>query len=166
LNLNGPVLWNKGILKVGNQVIPTNSPIYQTFQQYDALVADASREAGAQQMFGKATVAGLKNGASIVSQSKGEGLQGVLEGLRAGAEASVAAINHTVAGVNVGPTIRLLSKSSHPDVAAKAFGFTPMSMGQLDAYSKQYNISKSVAAMTLATNPNDPYYVVGYAYGQ
>jgi len=166
LNLNGPVVWNKGILKVGNQVIPTDSPIYQTFQQYDALVADASREAGAQQMFGKATVAGLKNGASIVSQSKGEGLQGVLEGLRAGAEASVAALNHTIAGVNVGPTIRLLSKSSHPDVAAKAFGFTPMSMGQLDAYSKQYNISKSVAAMTLATNPNNPYYVVGYAYGQ
>ncbi|OYV74698.1 MAG: hypothetical protein B7Z66_15605 [Chromatiales bacterium 21-64-14] len=166
LHLSGPVAWNKGKLSVGGQVIPTNSPLYQLFQHYDALVAEASREAGAQQMFGKATVAGLKNGAQIVTASKGEGLQGVLQGLRDGAQASIAALNHTITGVQLLPQLRLISQSSKPAAAAQAFGFTPMTMTQLKAYAKQYKISDDQAAMALATNPNQRYYVVGYPYGQ
>ncbi len=166
LNLNGPVFWNGAKLTVGGKAIPTSSPIYQTFMHYDALVADASREAGAQQMFGKATVAGLKNGAQIVSANKGVGLMGVLQGLRDGATASVAALNHTGAAVQLLPTLRLISKSSKPPVAAQAFGFTPMSMQQLKAYAKQYKITDDQAAMALATLPTQPRYVIGYPYGQ
>ena len=166
LNLNGPVVWNKGKLTVGGQAIPTDSPIYQTFQHYDALVADAAREAGAQQMFGKATVAGLKNGAAIVAADKGEGLAGVLNGLRDGAQSSVQAINHTLAITNVGPVLRLISQSSKPDVAATQFGFTPISIKTLDAYAKQHDISRDSAAMVLSLNPSKPYFVVGYPYGR
>jgi len=166
LNLNGPVVWNGGKLYVGNKVIPTSSPVYQVFQHYDALVADASREAGAQQMFGKATVAGLKNGAQIVAANKGEGLLGVLQGLKDGAQASVDALNHTIAATQVMPTLRLISRSSKPQAAAQAFGFTPISMSQLKAYAKQYKITDDQAAMSLSTQPNQPYYVIGYPYGQ
>jgi hypothetical protein len=166
LNLNGPATWSSGKLYVGNKAIPTDSPIYQAIQAYDALVKDASREAGAQQMFGKATVAGLMRGADVVNANKGAGLVGVVQGLKAGAQAAVDAINHTVAATRVMPALRLISRSSKPEAAAQALGFTPISMDKLKEYAEQYKITEDQAAMALSTQPNHPYYVVGYPYGQ
>jgi len=166
LNLNGVVTLNSGRLYVGDKLIPTDSPIYKAFQTYNSLVKDASREAGAQQMFGKPTVAGLKNGAQVVAENKGEGLLGVLQGLKDGAQASIDALNHTIIATQVMPALRIISKSSKPEVAARAFGFTPISMNQLKTYAKQYKITDDQAAMALAMLPNNPYYVVGYPYGQ
>jgi hypothetical protein len=166
LNLDGPVTWNGGKLYVGGKAIPTDSPIYKAIQTYDALVKDVAREAGAQQMFGKPTVAGLKLGSDVVNANKGSGLLGVAQGLKDGAKASVAAINHTIATAQVAPTLRLISRSNKPEVAAQALGFTPISMDKLKEYAKQHKITEDQAAMALSTQPNHPYYVVGYPYGQ
>jgi hypothetical protein len=166
LNLDGPVTWNSGKLYVGNKAIPTDSPIYEAIQKYDTLVKDASREAGAQQMFGRATVAGLRLAEKVVDANKGAGLAGVVQGLKAGAQASVEAINHTIAATRVMPELRLISRASKPEVAAQALGFTPISMDKLKEYAKQHKITEDQAAMALSTQPNHPYYVVGYPYGQ
>jgi hypothetical protein len=166
LNLNGPVAWNSGKLYVGNKAIPTDSPIYEAIQKYDALVKDVAREAGAQQMFGKPTVAGLMRGADVVNANKGGGLLGVAQGLKGGAKAAIDALNHTIATTQVAPTLRLISRSSKPEAAAQALGFTPISMDKLKEYAKQHNITEDQAAMALSTQPNHPYYVVGYPYGQ
>jgi hypothetical protein len=166
LNLNGPVSWNAGKLYVNNKLIPTDSPIYQAIQKYDALVKDASREAGAQQMFGRSTVAGLKLASDIVNDNKGAGLEGVLQGLKSGAQASVDALNHTITALQVMPTLRLISRSSKPEVAAQALGFTPISKDKLKEYAKAHELTEDQAAMALSTQPNNPYYVIGYPYGQ
>jgi hypothetical protein len=166
LNLDGPVTWNSGKLYVGGKAIPTDSPIYEAIQKYDSLVKDASREAGVQQMFGRATVAGLMRGADVVNANKGAGLTGVVQGLKAGAQASIDAINHTIAATRVMPELRLISRSSKPEVTAQTLGFTPISMDKLKEYAKQYKITEDQAAMALSTQPNHPYYVVGYPYGQ
>jgi len=64
------------------------------------------------------------------------------------------------------PILRLISRSSKPEVAARSAHFTPMSMKNLKDYAKLHKISDDQAAMALATLPNHPYYVIGYPYGQ
>jgi rhamnose utilization protein RhaD (predicted bifunctional aldolase and dehydrogenase) len=66
----------------------------------------------------------------------------------------------------VAPTLRLISRSNKPEAAAQALGFTPISMDKLKEYAKQHKITEDQAAMALSTQPNHPYYVVGYPYGQ